>query len=215
MADSPVILEIIFQLVNGQKLHFQTYHKRRAQEIIDSINPQKFFLDKHIRLFSASSMTSILSNSVSWMVFKTPLKLNWAFPLHFDGAQVITKEQFIDAAKMELPVIMEKLRSGQAGQEVSFFLELITKGASCWFLRVYSETLMPAEKIQIPKMLQEISGFHAHGADGGGILINMRNVMSWTVFPGPIEPAAKAWKMSPSSASTSTEQAEKQPEKTK
>ena len=191
-------LEVAFQMVSNRQLRFVVNSHEHAQEILDSINPQKFFADKDkLSIFGKSSMSSIPKEAIAFMVFENRAVVEWTFPLHFNSAHVLTKESFVEAVKSELPGINKLISSGQADQPVCFFLELAMQGGVHWYLRLFSETVTNQEKIQIPKMLTELSGFHALGANGGGILLNMHNAAAWTLYPSMVKPVKKGWKMSP------------------
>ena len=196
--NSAPYLEVAFQMVTNRQLRFAVNSQEHAREIIGSINPQKFFSEKDkLPIFGKSSMSSISKDSVAFMVFETVAPLEWAFPLHFKSAHVLTKESFVEAVRSELAGINKLLNSGEAGKPVCFFLELAMQGGVHWYLRLFSETVTNQEKIQIPKMLNDISGFHALGINGGGILINMKNVAAWSLYPGPIQASKVGWKMTP------------------
>ncbi|MCK5000316.1 MAG: hypothetical protein KAS23_12305 [Anaerohalosphaera sp.] len=191
-------LEIAFQLVTNRQLHFTANSREHAEFIINSVNPQKFFTDHEmLKIFGHSSMSSISKEAISFMVFATPIKLDWPYPLHFKRADVLTREVFVKAVKSELPGISKLIASGQAGQDVCYFLDLSMQGGVHWYFRLHSETVTNMEKMHIAKVLSEVSGLHAVGANAAGVLINMKNVAAWTLYPGPVNYTKKDWMMTP------------------
>jgi len=188
-------LEIIFQLINGQQLRFSEDEPIAANHILHNILPQKFFSDEQLRLCGESFVSGISKNAICWMVFKTHAKLEWHFPQHFLGAEVLTKERFEKALDTELEDIKKVMNDGEPGKPVSMFLELMMRDGVFWHLRVHSETMARMEKIEMSKIIRELTGLHATGPEGGGVLINMNNVMSWKSFPGAIDASTKSWKM--------------------
>ncbi|AQT70195.1 hypothetical protein STSP2_03400 [Anaerohalosphaera lusitana] len=191
-------LEVVFNMVNGRQLRFRAHSEEDARNVIQSINPQKFFSErKEVSLFGNASQSSILLDAVAFMVFETPIKLDWPYPIHFSSAKILNRNLFIKAATDELPRVRQILDSNQAGKPIPLFLELVIEGGRHWFLRAESETLMPAERMQIPKTLRDITGFHATGPGGGGVLFNMNRVVSWTLHPPLTDPNSKAWRMAP------------------
>jgi hypothetical protein len=195
MSSTSSYLEIIFQLVNGQQLRFSEDDAAAADDILQQIIPQKFFSDEQLRLCGESFVSGISKNAICWMVFKTHAKLEWLFPQHFLGAEVLTKERFEKALDTELDGIKKLMSDGKPGKPVSMFLELMMRDGVFWHLRIHSETLVRMEKIEMSKIIRELTGLHATGPDGGGVLINMNNVMSWKSFPGAIDATTKSWKM--------------------
>ncbi|MCF7956115.1 MAG: hypothetical protein K9M75_09960 [Phycisphaerae bacterium] len=195
MSSTSSYLEIIFQLINGQQLRFSEDDPAAADDILQNIIPQKFFSDDHLRLCGESFVSGISKNAICWMVFKTHAKLDWNFPQHFMGAEVLTKERFQKALDTELDGIKKLMKDGKPGKPVSMFLELMMRDGVYWHLRIHSETLVRMEKIEMSKIIRELTGLHATGPEGGGVLINMNNVMSWKSFPGAIDETMKSWKM--------------------
>lgn len=195
MSSSPY-LEIIFQLINGQQLRFSEDDAESATSLLRNIKPQKFFSDEQVRLCGDSFVSGISKNAISWMVFKTHARLDWHFPFHFLGVEVLTKEGFDKAIKTELDDIKAVINSGKAGKPVSMFLELLMRDGIFWHFRIYSETLIRMEKIEMSKIIRQLTGLHATGADGGGVLVNMNNVMSWRSYPSSLDTNSKSWKLS-------------------
>jgi hypothetical protein len=195
MSDTSPYLEIIFQLINGQQLRFSENEPAAADDILQNILPQKFFTDEHLRLCGESFVSGISKNAICWMVFKTHAKLDWNFPHHFLGAEVLTKEGFQTALDTELEGIKKLMNEGTPGKPISMFLELLMRDGVFWHLWILSETLVKMEKIEMSKIIRELTGLHATGPDGGGVLINMNNVMSWRSYPGSIDANTKSWKM--------------------
>lgn len=201
MSGTSSYLEIIFQLINGQQLRFSEDDPVACDDILQNIIPQKFFSDDQLRLCGESFVSGISKNAICWMVFKTHAKLDWHFPYHFLGAEVLTKDSFQKALDTELDGIKKLINSGKPGKPVSMFLELLMRDGVFWHLRIYSETLVKMEKIEMSKIIRELTGLHATGPDGGGVLINMNNVMSWRSYPGSIDANSKSWKMKISTTS--------------
>lgn len=195
MSVSSPYLEVVFQLINGQQLRFAEDDILAAKEIIKNIKPNKFFSDEQLRLSGKSFASSISKNAISWMVFKTTQKLDWHFPKHFLNVEVLTRDGFQRALQTELDEMKKLIDSGKPGEPVSFFLELLMRDGVFWHFRVSSETLIRMEKIEMSKIIRELTGLHATGRDGGGVLVNMNNVMSWRLFPGAFESSLKSWKM--------------------
>jgi len=196
MSSSSPYLEIIFQLINGQQLRFSEDDEQAVAELLRNIKPQKFFSDEQVRLCGDSFVSGISKNAISWMVFKTHAKLGWHFPNHFLGVEVLTKEDFDHAINTELENIKAVMNSGKAGKPVSMFLELLMRDGVFWHFRISSETLIRMEKIEMSKIIRQLTGLHATGADGGGVLVNMNNVMSWRSYPSSFDANSKSWKLS-------------------
>ena len=195
MSSTSSHLEIIFQLINGQQLRFSEDDPAACADILENIKPQKFFSDDQLRLCGDSFVSGISKNAICWMVFKTHSKLDWHFPFHFLGAEVLTKERFQKALDTELDSIKQLMKDSEPGKPISFFLELLMRDGVFWHLRIHSETLVKMEKIEMSKIIRELTGLHATGPDGGGVLINMNNVMSWRSYPGSLDSNSKSWKM--------------------
>lgn len=179
-------LQIVFHMVNGHALKFSVKEESSAAEIIRNVRPQKLFSEKQLVISGKLSSRRIFLDAVSHIEFNTAAKPDWAFPSYFDGISILSKDAFFESAKT---VCTGAAVSGQA----NLFAELLMGDGSMWYLHVWAKTMTPAERMDLLQVLRHLEGFHASKSDGGSILFNMKNVVSWSVYPSPAEIPPKAW----------------------
>lgn len=194
MSDAP-FLEIIFHMTNGHEFKFYEYDEAKAQEVLSSVRPMKFFTEKQFAVSSNSSETRIVIDSVSCVVFNTSAKIEWPFPPHFEGAFILSKEKFIEAIDSELEISEVITEPGQRAHPLSLFLKLLMKDGTIWYLRFFAEILKPIERAELAKIVRELTGFHAIRPEGGAVLFNMKNVISWTTYPTALLASQKTWEL--------------------
>ena len=75
------------------------------------------------------------------------------------------------------------------------FLKLLMKDGNIWYLRFFVETLKPVKRAELAKIIYELTGFHAVKPEGGAVLFNMKNVISWTTYPTALLASQKTWEL--------------------
>ena len=188
-------LEIIFHMTNGHELKFYEYDEAKAQEILSNVRPSEFFTEKQFAISSKSSATRIVIDFVSCVVFNTSTQIEWSFPSHIEGAFILSKEKFTEAIDSELENSEVVMEPGQRARPLSLFLKLLMKDGNIWNLRFFAETLKPVERAELAKIIHELTGFHAVKPEGGAVLFNMKNVISWTTYPTALLASQKTWEL--------------------
>lgn len=186
-------LEVTIQMVNGSRLKFAENRPNSAQALLAKIKPNKIFTERTLPIMQQNCLTGIPTARISWIVFRTSAKIDWPFPSNITGAELITSKGFKNSLTTELDNIRKKMLSNESGQSFdAYWLAQMADGTDFYF-RIHSLTLSRMEKLQVPKTFAELPAFHAMGAAGGAVVLNMASVNAWTVFPGPQEYAPNTW----------------------
>ncbi len=188
-------LEVTIQMVNGAKMKFAETQQSNADALLKKIKPNKIFTERTLPILQPNCLTGIPTSGISWIVFRTPAKIDWPYPANITGAELITAKGFKNSLTTDLEKIRQKMLSNQSGQSFdAYWLAQMADGTDFYF-RIHSLTLSRMEKLQVPKTFAELSAFHGVGATGGAVVLNMANVNVWTVFPGPQEYAPNTWQL--------------------
>lgn len=153
------------------------------------------FNDKQLVVSGDSSTTRIILEAVCCIEFNTSADLNFSFPSHIANIMVLSKDKFLKAIESESVKCEAMSDRRQGTQPVSIFIEIMMKDGSHWYLRVIAETLQPIERIELTKIVCDLTGFHAIKSSGGAVLFNMKNIVSWTTHPTALLSSQKTWKI--------------------
>lgn len=186
-------LEVSIQLVHGHKLRFFEPDEANALALLHRIRPNKLFSDKYLPVMGDNSLSGISSDKISWIVFHTQARLEWPWPAHLVGVDIITKAAFEKAIGAELEDIRRRMQSNNAGEPMKAYWHALMTDGTDFYFRVHSQSLIRMDKLQIPKVLGEIPALHAVGSRGGAVVLNMANVACWTAYPGPDEYSLTTW----------------------
>lgn len=190
---APAALELMFMLNNGQKLKYIEPDRENAREFLKKVRPQKVFTET-IHIAEYNNLTGIMPDSVSWIFFRTHESISWPYPSHLTGAKIITREEFTKAVPGEIDDIVENLNSDSQEKPVRLYWHLVMKEGTNFYFKVTSRTLIRMDKLQAPKVIAELSAFHAT-SDRGAVVVNMANVVSWTSYPPPLEFGPNTWEL--------------------
>ena len=188
-------LEIVFHMINGLELKFEETDESKAKELLNGIRPHKVFSEKQLSLLGESSATRIKQDFVSYIEFNTSQKIEWQYLTHIDGVMLLSKDKFAKAIQTELEQPETISDSSQQNRPLSLFMELMMTDGISWFLRVFAQPLKPMDRAELAMVMRDLSGFHAIRPEGGAVLFNMNNVISWTTYPTALLDVKNTWKI--------------------
>ena len=197
MTKSNPALEVVFQMTNSRKFHFFEQDQANARAFMDNLKPQKFFSEASVLVAGDLKLSGLSTSSIAWVAFKTDIKPEWHYPAHIQKVDVINKQIFENALKTEVRKSKDIItNSQQGGRPVKIYWQALTAEGTTWFFRVHSQTLINIEKISVPRIIRDLPSFYAVSPNGGGVILNMQNVISWTSHPGPVELPPGVWTFS-------------------
>jgi len=118
----------------------------------------------------------------------------WEFPGGYADIVELTEEEFRSHAHLDEPELMARREECiPVGDLVVSFLELRMTGGTRFFLMAEYPVQLPAENQSLMRFLLSSGVFHMRLACGGIGLVNLANLVSYTVYPGVAEVPADTW----------------------
>jgi hypothetical protein len=118
----------------------------------------------------------------------------WEFPGGYADIVELTEEEFRNHAHLDQPELMARREEcTPVGDLLVSFLELRMTGGTRFFLMAEFPVKLPAENQSLMRFLLSNVVFHMRLPCGGIGLVNLANLVSYTVYPGVAQVPADTW----------------------
>ena len=191
-------LEIRFHFVDGSKKTFITANSEAAEAIRDRINLAKVFHKTRIVVadeYSKSVFVCSQINRVDFLFNGSGFSI--IPPDHADLVE-LTKAEFDQCVPMNDPTLLQKRdHRRQVGDILVSFLHLRMRGGSHVYLMNEIVVKLPAENHSFMQRLLSNGTYGIRLREGGYGLLNLQNLIGYTVYPGVPELPADTWMAQP------------------
>jgi len=118
----------------------------------------------------------------------------WQFPQGYSDIVELSEADFRKHAHLDRPELMAKReRHTPVGDLLVSFLQLRFKGSAPLFLMAELSIRLPAENQSFMRFLLSKTGFHMRLRGGGVGVVNLANLVGYTVYPGIAQVPADTW----------------------
>jgi hypothetical protein len=122
----------------------------------------------------------------------------WGFPEGYADVVELSEADFRKHAHLDEPALMPKREQPTpAGNLLVSFLKLQFRSGSPIFLMTEFSVKLPAENQSFMRFLLSKTGFHMRLSSGGVALVNLANLVSYTVYPGVAQIPGNSWLAEP------------------
>jgi len=191
-------LEIRFHFVDGSKKTFITANSEAAEAIRDPINLANVFHQTRIVVaddYSKSVFVCSQINRVDFLFNGSGFSI--IPPDHADLVE-LTKAEFDQCVPMNDPTLLQKRdHRRQVGDLLVSFLHLRLRGGSHVYLMNEIVVKLPAENHSFMQRLLSNGTYGIRLREGGYGLLNLQNLIGYTVYPGVPELPADTWMAQP------------------
>ena len=191
-------LEIRFHFVDGSKKTFITANSEAAEAIRDRINLANVFHQTRIVVaddYSKSVFVCSQINRVDFLFNGSGFSI--IPPDHADLVE-LTKAEFDQCVPMNDPTLLQKRdHRRQVGDLLVSFLHLRLRGGSHVYLMNEIVVKLPAENHSFMQLLLSNGTYGMRLREGGYGLLNLQNLIGYTVYPGVPELPADTWMAQP------------------
>ena len=191
-------LEIRFHFVDGSKKTFITANSEAAEAIRDRINLAKVFHKTRIVVadeYSKSVFVCSQINRVDFLFNGSGFSI--IPPDHADLVE-LTKAEFDQCVPMNDPTLLQKRdHRRQVGDLLVSFLHLRMRGGSHVYLMNEIVVKLPAENHSFMQRLLSNGTYGIRLREGGYGLLNLQNLIGYTVYQGVPELPADTWMAQP------------------
>ena len=201
---SPVVasqrpaLEIRFQFVDGSKKSFIQADAEMAESIRQRITPARLFNQSRIVIaddYSKSVFVCAQINRVDF-VFDDPHSTK-ELTDHSDPVE-LTEAQFTKRVPPNDPSrLSRRVQPRQVGDPMVSMLDLRMRGGTHVYLVRKAIVKLPAESQSYMQSLLSKGGYSIRLLEGGQGVLNLQNLISYTVYPGFADVPADTWMAQP------------------
>jgi hypothetical protein len=187
-------LELRFLLSDGSEEHFYQDNEAAARRIFENLRPGQLFKQSRIMLAGTYSMTAFLPSHVSKIDFACTEFACWNFPAGLSDMVELPEAQFREQAGLNDHDRLEKRGQPRVpGDSFVAFLDMEMRSAKHVYLMIEGAVELPAERFNRLQLLLSGTSIHVRLPGGGMSLLNLANLVRFTVYPGPSESPTDAW----------------------
>jgi hypothetical protein len=187
-------LIIRIHLSEGTIESFELRDESQIQEVRRNADPSRIF--SHGRLVVAGERFK--SVFVAERVLRVDLEHQdikvWDFPGGYADIVELTQEEFRKHAHLDEPELMAKRENCTPVGDLSVsFMEMVMVGGTRFFMMLEFPVKLPAENQSYMRLVLSKGVLHMRLACGGIGIVNLANVVSYTVYPGIAQVPADTW----------------------
>jgi len=191
-------LEIRFEFVDGSRETFIQEKAEMAENIRNGIHPALLFSQSRIVVaddYSKSVFVCAQINRVD-LIFQGS-DFSGIPPDHLDLVE-LTEAEFRQCVPVNDPALLQKREHPrEVGDLLVSFLDLRMRGGSHVYLMNEIVVKLPAENQSFMQRLLSKGAYSIRLREGGHGLLNLQNLIGYTVYPGVRELPADTWMAQP------------------
>jgi hypothetical protein len=181
-------------LVDGSVESFVARDEAEAKRIWDSVEPARLFAQPRIVIAGEHFKSVFVSSHIVRVDFVQESYACWDFPADYSDIVELSEEEFRKNARLDRPESMAKREQNvPVGDLLVSFLKLNMAGGKPLFVMIEVSVKLPAESQSFMQFLLSKRSFHLRLRGGGFGVINLANLLGYTVYPGVAEVPADSW----------------------
>jgi hypothetical protein len=192
-------LEIRFHFVDGSRKIFTQAGAEAADRILRGINKAVLFNQPRIVVADDYSKSVFVCSEINRIdfIFDDP-GFSDIPPDHADLVE-LTETEFDQYVRTDDPASLEKRAQHRpAGDPLVSFLHLRMRGGSHVFVMNETIVKLPIENHSFMQRLLSKGSYRIRLAEGGQGVLNLQNLIGYTVYPGVPEVPGDTWMANPS-----------------
>jgi len=187
-------MEIRIHTQSGSVETFFQDNPALVASILKGIQSTKVFATSIITIAGDYSLTTFAAsrvNRVDLIDEELPL---WKHPDDILGVVELSEDDFRERSHLNDPARLERRRSPkQTGECARVFVEVEMTGGTRIFLAAKIKVGLPAERLQRLRSLFSAAAVHFRMPQGGTAILNLKNLVRFTLNPGPDVTPIDAW----------------------
>ena len=165
-----------------------------AAQILHGTRPANIFAADHITIAGDYSLTVFATSRINRIDFITEEFDPWDFPADILDMVELSEAEFRQRSHLKDPARLEKRTNPrQPGECAVVFLDVELAGGERIFLAAEIMVSLPAERLQRLHLLFSAPALHCRLLHGGTAVLNLGNLVRFTLYPGPDHAPDKAW----------------------
>jgi hypothetical protein len=191
---SKATLTIRFHLTDGSVHSFIQTDSTMARTLWDAVEPAKLFARPRIVVGSEHSKAVFVSAETIRVDFIQDSFQCWEFPGGYSDIVELSEEEFRKHAHLDQPALMARRdQPTPVGDLLVSFVRLHMRGGQPVFVMIELPVKIRAESQSFMHFMLSKASVHMRLRGGGIGILNLANLVAYTVFPGVAQLPADAW----------------------
>jgi hypothetical protein len=191
-------LTIRFHLTDGTTHAFSQTNTAINEKLWDEIDPSRLFARPRIVVGSEHSKSVFVAAEIIRVDFHHDSFQCWKFPGGYSDIVEVSEEEFRTGAWLDEPSLRTKRdRPMVPGDLLLSFVKLQMRGGQPLFAKVKALAKLPAESQSFMQFLLSKAAVHMRLRGRGIGVVNLANLVGYTVHPGVAQIPADSWLAEP------------------
>ena len=162
--------------------------------MLKGIQSTKVFTNNSITIAGDYSLTTFVASNVNRVDLVREDFAPWKYPGGILDVVELSENEFRERSHLNDPARLEPRRSPkQTGEFAMVFVEVEMSGGARVFLAAKIRVGLPAERLQLLRMLFSSAAVHFRMRQDGTSILNLKNLVRFTLNPGPDVTPIDAW----------------------
>lgn len=185
-------------LTDGSVESFTQAEKATAGKTWQSIDPVRLFAQQRLVIAGTHSKSVFVGSEIVRIDFVQQFCPCWEFPQGYSDVVELSEADFRKHAHLDEPELMPKREQRTpVGDLLVSFLKLRFRSSVPLFLMTEFSVKLPAENESFMRFLLSKTGFHMRLRGGGVGVVNLAQLVGYTVYPGVAQVPSDAWPAEP------------------
>jgi hypothetical protein len=187
-------MEIRIHTCGGSVETFVQDDPALAARILKGIQATKVFTGDTITIAGEYSLTTFVVSRVNRVDLISEDPPVWKYPTDIIDVVELSEDEFRERSHLSDPARLERRRTPkQTGESALAFGEVEMVGGTRIFLAARIQVGLPAERLQRLRTLFSAVAVHFRMRQGGTSVLNLKNLVRFTLIPGPDVTPSNAW----------------------
>jgi hypothetical protein len=196
-SQKPVFI-IRVHLTDGSVESFAQSDEVEAQKLWDKIEPSHLFTQSRLVLAGEHFKSVYVTEKIVRVDFIQKSNECWEFPGGYSDIVELTEEDFRKHARLDQPELMAKREQPTpVGDLLVSFVKLHLADGKPLFLMIEFPVKLPVENHAFMQFMLSKKGFHMRLCGGGIGVVNLGNLLGYTIYPGVPQVPADSWIVEP------------------
>ncbi len=195
---SKAAMTIRFHLTDGSIQSFVQTDSATARKVWESVDPARLFARPRTVIGSEHSKAVFISAEIIRIDFVQDSFQCWEFPGGYSDIVELSEEEFRKHAHLDQPALMARRdQPTPVGDLLVSFVKLHMRGGRPLFVMVEIPVRLPAESQSFMQFMLSKASVHMRLRGGGIGILNLANLVAYTVYPGVAQIPADSWLAEP------------------
>ena len=186
-------LTLRVHLADGSTESFHQPDAESAQKIRASLEPAQIFAKPRLVVAGAHFKSVYVPAHILRLDVIQAAEAHWQFPGGYSDVVELTESEFRQQSRLDQPEAMVRRDQPTAvGDLLVSFLKLHMAGGRSYYLMIEFPVKLPGENHSFLHFMLSKNALHLRLRDGGYGIVNLANLVGYTVYPGVAELPADA-----------------------